>query len=287
MADSFDQRLAENYGALSAKLRQAADYVAAHPLDAATRSLRSVAIDSGLAPATFSRLARALNYDSFEDLREVIRRSIGRRVNSFSERAGRLQAELRDGRADFMAAHMEACLRNIQMLETMIDRAQLDATVDRLHNARKVLCLGALGSTGIVEYLAYMANFLAENWTIAGRMGASLGSAMAEIDARDALIVVTKPPFATHVIRAAKMAREQGASVIVITDTHACPALRHASHSFVVPSDSPHFFSSYTATLFLTETIVGMLAGRAGRPAMERIAEVEERNRRLEEVSDG
>ena len=53
---SIEDRISAQYGELSTKLRTAADYVAAHPVEVATRSLRSVAQSSGVSPATFSRL---------------------------------------------------------------------------------------------------------------------------------------------------------------------------------------------------------------------------------------
>ena len=98
---------------------------------------------------------------------------------------------------------------------------------------------------------------------------------------------MTKPPFASTAINAAREAHDAGAFVIVITDTHTCPALVFASAQFIVPTESRHFFSSYAATVVLCEGMIGMLAGRAGAPAMARIAEVELRNRRLSEVWAG
>lgn len=284
---SFEHRLAQNFDGLSARLRDAAEYVARNPVDIATRSLRTVAQDSGLAPATFSRMARAIGYDSFEDLREAMRTKIGRRVDSFAERAASLQKDHATGKTGFFDAHVGACMANLERMAADIDRDLLEAAVDRLHAARHVRLSGALGSTGVVEYMAYIADFCADNWSVIGRMGASLGSGLTGLDARDALIVVTKPPFSTRSIATAELAAERGAYVIVITDTHACPALRHASAGFVVPTDSPHFYSSYTATMVLVETMVGMLVGRAGPAARERIAQVEESNRRLSEVWAG
>ncbi len=287
MQGSFEQRLAERYDVLSTRLREAGDYVARNPVDTATRSLRAVAEESGLSPATFSRLARTLDYGSYEDLREGMRETIGRRVHSFADRADRLQGDESAGGAAFFDAHRTACLANLQGLADSIDRDELVATAERLAQARRVMLVGALGSTGVTEYMAYMASFLTDNWQMAGRMGASMGSALADLDDRDALVIVTKPPFARKALLAAEAAREQGAYVVVLTDSYACPALRQAHAGFLVPSDSPHFFSSYVATLFLVETIIGMLAHRAGPEATERIAQVEYRNRRLEEVGDG
>lgn len=284
--DPFDIRLAASYSTLSAKLRQAANYVVSNPVDIATRSLRAVAEDSNVAPASFSRMARALNYDSFEALREVVRTSIDRRVNSFSIRAEKLQSDHCHGKDEFLAAHTQACLDNIRNFSESINKAQLNETVDRLRNARKVSLLGVLGSTGAVEHMSYMANFIVDNWALVGQSGASLGAALVTLDKRDALIVVTKPPFAPYALHAAKLAYDSGVYVVVITDTHTCEALRYASSGFIVPSDSPHFFSSYTATTFLVETIIGMLAVRSGAEAGARIAKIEQNNRRLQEVCD-
>lgn len=287
MGEPFNIRLSASYVTLSAKLKQAADYVVANPVDTATRPLRFVAQESGLAPATFTRLARALDYNSFEALREDIRTTIGRQVNSFSARAERLQSQYDSGENDFTSVHMAACLENIHSFGEYLDRDQLGETVGRLHKARKVLLLGALGSTGIVQYMAYMANFLTDNWSVAGHMGSSVGSALATLDQRDAILIVTKPPFSSTVIHTAMLARERGVYVVVITDTHTCPALRFASSAFFVPTDSPHFFSSYTATMFLVETMIGMLASYTGKGAGKRIAMIENNNRRLQEVCDG
>ncbi|TCO71120.1 MurR/RpiR family transcriptional regulator [Rhodovulum euryhalinum] len=281
---SIEDKIAAEYAKLSAKLRDAADYVATNPVDVATRSLRSISTASGLAPATFSRLARALGFASYEEMRELSRNAVGRRYVSFSERVRRLQAEAETGRQPpFLTRQASACAANIEAMTRLIDPTRLEAAVDRLHRARSVVLFGALGSTGIVEYMAYTASYFAPNWQLAGRMGASLATAMADLSADDALIVLTKPPFARRAIRAAEMGRARGAYVLVMTDTHTCPALKWADQGFILPSDSPQFFSSYAASLVLAETIVGMLAARAGPAGKARIEEVEARNHHLEE----
>ena len=142
--------------------------------------------------------------------------------------------------------------------------------------------LGPLGSTGVAEYMSYIATFITDNWILAGRMGASLGSSLIGLSKKDTLIVITKPPFASSSIQAVSAAKDQGAYVVVITDTYACPALATASASFIIPTQSPHFFSSYVATLAFVESIVGALAVRGGKEALERIKTVELSNRRLD-----
>ncbi|MFY0679317.1 MAG: MurR/RpiR family transcriptional regulator [Thalassovita sp.] len=284
---SFEQQLTGKYALLSAKQKEAADYVVANPVDVATRSLRSISKDADLSPATFSRLATALGYDTYEDLRNVLRLSMEHRTVSLSHRVQAIQQRHDDGDQGFSTQHLTDCSANLRNLAGTIDTPLLEKCVDRLHQARKVLVTGALGSTGVAEYLTYLASFLTDNWSMASRMGASLASGLVGLSQEDVLIVITKPPFAIKSIKAAEEARAAGAFVIVLTDTHTCPALPFASASFIVPTDSQHFFSSYASTLVLCEIMIGMLAGRAGTPARDRIAEVEKRTRRLSEVWDG
>ena len=282
---SFEVRLAEKYENLSGALRQAARYLEENPVDVATRTLRSVSKDSGVSPAAFTRLVRALDYADFEALRDEFRDTIARKVDNFAHRAARLQEAYPADTSGFFAAHLAACQANLESV-SQIDHALLEQAAIRLSEARKVTLMGALGSTGIVEYLSYMANFCADNWSMASRMGASLGGGLTGLDDRDALLVVSKPPFSDRAIRAAKFASAKGVYVIVITDTHRCPALPAASAGFVLPTTSPHFYSSYVTTLFFVEALIGLIVSRAGEAAKARIAEVEETTQLLAEVWD-
>lgn len=284
MADTttLEDRIAAEYGSLSARLRAAADYVVANPLDMATRSLRQIAAASGLAPATFSRLARALGFASYEEMRDLARAAVGRGLPSFSEKAEQLQQAGEDA-TPFLHRQGAAVLANIETALRQVDPARLEAAVEVLHRARNVVVLGVLGSSGLAEYMGYMAGYFAGNWTIAGRIGASPASALQDLGPEDALLVITKPPFARRAILSAQMAASQGAYTIVLTDSHTCPALKQAQAGFILPSDSPQFFSSYAATVVLIETMIGMLVARSGPKAKARIEDVEARNRALDE----
>lgn len=281
-ADSIESRIAQNYGALSEKLRVAADYVVENPLDVATRSLRALSGASDVSPATFSRLARALDFDSFEHMREAFRIKMSDNVLTFSEKAERLRRES-NAQTTMLERQSMACIANIEALVRGTDEAQLNAAAKALASARAVKLFGALGSTGVVEYLAYLANYFAPNWSLTGRTGASLGADLAALGKGDVLFVVTKTPHVRRAVMAAKMAKKAGACVILITDFHFCPALPHADHSFIVASESPQFFSSYVATLVLIEALIAMIIASSPDDSTEAIRRVEHQNRALNE----
>ncbi len=286
LAASYQQRLAEHYADLSPRLREAGDYLVEHPLDVATRSLRALAEEARIAPATFSRLARALGYETFETLREAVRVQLSLKVSTFATRAKDLRENQQGASERLLLRSLETAQHNLDELVRGLESARLEDLVDVLHKARRVLIVGALGSTGIAEYAGYMANFLGEKWRLAGRMGASYGSALSEMDERDALLVITMTPSARVSVNATEIARRQGVHVTVITDGYASPALRHANTSVIIPGETPNFFNTYTTTVFFIEMLMAMLAQRAGPDVVERISEIERHNRALGEVVD-
>lgn len=276
--------IAASYAELSDSLRSAADFVVENRLDVATRSLRSVAASSGVSPASFSRLARALGYENYEELREEARRDIDPQSENYSTKARKIRMEAtQPGAQPFLSRQVDACLSNIGALIDDTDLAALNAAADRLATARKVVLIGALGSAGIADYFAYLVNWFADGWSVVGRNGVTLASALARLTKDDAVVVISKAPYASRSVRATKLASERGASVIVLTDSHAFPGLRYANDIFIQRSESPQFFESYAATVVLVEALAGMLVARAGPDAEARIQEIADENRLLEE----
>jgi DNA-binding MurR/RpiR family transcriptional regulator len=276
--------ISAHYAELSDTLRIAADYIAENQVEIATRSLRAVASASGVSPASYTRLARAIGFADYETLREQARTEITRRgKDSLQDRARRLRS---DPNQPLLPRQVSACINNIRALTDEIDPEMLDEAVDCLANSRKIVLIGALASAGFTDYFAYLAKWFDDRWVVAGRNGATLGSTLAGVDSRDTVLVVSKHPYAHRSVRSAEVAAASGAKVIVLTDSHAFPGLQYADFLFIQRTESPHFFSSYAATLVLIETITGMLVARAGSEAEARIQEVDKHNRLLDEFEN-
>ncbi|MEH6520191.1 MurR/RpiR family transcriptional regulator [Sulfitobacter sp.] len=265
---TIQDRINTSYAGLSDKLQIAAKFAAKNPVDIATRSLRSVAASTGVSPATFSRLARALGYADYEQMRQDGRETVERKMAPFSERAHALRlATSEQGSSTVLHRQATACISNIENLHNNIDPDRLNAAVQCLHDARTVLLIGAMGSAGIIDYFGYMAQWFKGNWKTVGRNGTELSPSLSRLGSDDVVFALAKAPYARRTIAALKTAREAGATTVVITDSRTSPALQFSNHSFVVSTESPQFFSSYAATLVLMETIISLLLARAGSEA--------------------
>ncbi|WP_415919570.1 MurR/RpiR family transcriptional regulator [Tateyamaria sp. SN6-1] len=277
-AATIEDRINGAYTGLSGKLQVAAKYVADNPVDIATRSLRAVAASSGVSPATFSRLARVLGYADYEQMREEGREAVERKISPFSERAhALLETTSGQGTRTILERQAVACRANIDALQHTIDPDRLSAAVQKLHDARTVLLVGAKGSAGIIDYFGYMAHWFKANWKTVGRNGTELSPALSRLGPEDVVFALAKSPYARRTIAALKVARDAGATTVVITDSRTSPALQFSDFGFVTSTESPQFFSSYAATLVLMEAIISLLLARVGpeAEAMIRAAEIQ------------
>jgi DNA-binding MurR/RpiR family transcriptional regulator len=109
---------------------------------------------------------------------------------------------------------------------------------------------------------------------------------LAFADARDVLIAITCKPYRTEVVAATDVAREQGMTVIGISDSPASPVVRRADHGFVVSVDTPQFFPSSVSTIALLETLLSFVIAAGSDEIVARVDRFHARRHALGIYSD-
>ena len=123
-AGSVKAAIADQYAHLSGALQAAADYVAENRFEVATRSLRSIASDCGLSPTSFSRMARAIGYQDYEQLRDRAREELADQSIHFSNKA---QQPHSDTKQPLLPRQVKACVHNIEALVSDNLNSQLES----------------------------------------------------------------------------------------------------------------------------------------------------------------
>lgn len=284
--ETIQDRIRHRYVELSPSLRRAADLVMEQPLEIATRSLRQIASESNLTPPTLSRLARALGYEDYGDLRDQCRNEASRREMSFAEKADALFA-LDDSpyatQGGFLLAQAKSSIANITALIESVDLVRLAAAADELAKARHVLLVGSMSGAAFMAYTNYVASIASGNWAMLDLPRSTNSSALLSLTDADVVLALSHRPYSRQTVNAVKIAHKAGAKVVAITDNPASPLLQHSNHSFIVNVESPQFFPSHVATLVLLESLLGMIVRRQGKDAQTRMAAIENLNRALGE----
>jgi len=104
---------------------------------------------------------------------------------------------------------------------------------------------------------------------------------VAKAGPEDVLVALTFKPYRSEVVDAVSCARAQGAAIVALTDSRSSPIAVAARHAFVVPTETPQFFTSTVAAAALLETLMAFVIADA---APEVVASIERFHRRRHDL---
>lgn len=273
---SLIDRLTAAYPELSPQLRQAAKFVLDTPTEIAIKSMRRVAAEAGVAPSTMLRLAKTIDFASYEIFRKPFQEAMRERGNGFGNRAKWLQklAERSDSGA-LLSSMAQADIANVESAfqsnepKTFVNAAKL------IRSARQAFVVGTGGAYGFAHYFHYVGRMALPNLRMASVDSGSLIDDLVDLGPSDATVAVAMRPYSSATVRAAAFARERGARVIAITDSRSSPLARGAACLLMTPTQSPQFFPSYTAATAVLETLAAFIVSGGDKRTVAKIADVE------------
>lgn len=282
-AEEVLQALTEAHPGFSPQLRLAARFIIDQPREVGVNSMRQLAARAEVHPNTLVRLAQAIGFEGYDELRERFRDFVVTgTLGGFGERARWLARLEREGGTAALVAEMAgATIGNLEELWQRQGPDALDAAADRLLSAGKVMVLGVGAAESLAAQFAYVARMAF------GHVHAIPTRATLETDdiqwlgPGDVLLAMTFQPYRTETLAAVSEALDKGAEVVGITDSTASPLARTATQALIAPTHTPQFFVSNVAIAALLETLIAVMVARAGDEARARIEEFHARRQDL------
>ncbi|MGC6454458.1 MAG: MurR/RpiR family transcriptional regulator [Candidatus Puniceispirillaceae bacterium] len=267
----------ERADSLSPQLRQAADFVAANPIEVSFRSMRYIAGKTGLAPPTFSRLARSLGFDSYESLKDACRLAAKDTYSGYHDRAEALRVghAAGDDSAAFHVAYGQQSMRNIN--ETMVNTgpAVIERVAQLALGARRVFINAQMGQRHIGSYAGYVASLAFDNWDVLGVEPSSIASQVRRLGTEDVMICLSVMPYATATLSLATAGREAGCRIVAITDSPESPLSAISDETLLAATANQHFFASQIGALYLLEAIIGLMVAKSGETIQANLQKTE------------
>ena len=271
-------RLDAAYERLGPRLKIAARYVLDHPDDVALYSMRTLAERAGVAPATLSRLARAIQCEDYETFRHSYRALVAGRHDPEASFAGRARALKADAgnRKEAMRDQAEAVVGNIDAFLTCGLSGEVSArAADILISARSVQVVGMMSGFSLAIYAHYVASMAFPNWSLLRTQGGSIANSLYDLSEEDAVIAFSSEPYSRATVVACQDARAAGVKVVAVTDRRSAPLARIADVALVAPADSPHYFPSIAAQVTVIEGLLSTMLKRAGPETLTKIETIE------------
>lgn len=270
------QQLDDRFASLSPELQRAARWVREHPAELGLQSMRQSARAAGVSPATMTRLARALAFDSFDAMRRPAMAALARSVGQPAAQRPEPADDLAGGLA---SALQQAQAANVASVLARNPPAKLLAAARGILVARQVLFLGLRASFGVAHQLRYTCDWLRPGTSLATDPGGAWADQLAELGSSDLLVAVSQAPYTVQTVQAAQQLRARGVQVLALTDSALSPLAREASTVLLFDTASPSFFHSQVGAQALSEVLMAAVAEQGGPAVLQRLAE---RQRRLQ-----
>jgi len=272
----LNRPIVEAFDALSPQLQTAARYMLDRPDDVALLSMREQARRAGVPPATMTRLAKRLGLEGYDEVRALYAGAVRDGTLGFAGKAGvQVEAQkLRGERA--LAADMALTLsRQIARLAETPTLDRLADAAGRLHQARRIYCLGLRSCHGIAWHFHYMLSLLGDKTVMLDDAGGTGLDALRDAGPNDVVLAASVEPYARATIEAARYAATEGVPVVALTDSEVSHLAQIAVAVIPAATESPSFFHTMTPLLAVAEILAALVAGRSGQKALDALTRTE------------
>src|SRR5690606_6080812 len=242
------------------------------PLDVPVASMRKIAEQAGVQPATLLRLAKSLGYAGWPELKAVFVQAMQQSPKRYADRARELMRGKQPRNA--VARAVTAQADNIRLNETTNAQA-LPRAVQLLARARQVHVAGFRASHAPAFLFQYQYRLFRPSVTLLRGDAGTLEMELRALGKGDMVVIVGFAPYSNEALRVAQAARAAGCRILAICDSAVAPIALQADCVLLFATDTPSFFPSSAAASALVELLIEQLLAKAGKQAVSRIEAAE------------
>lgn len=260
------QRIARLLPTLTRAQRRMADYVLAHPLQAATQTIDELASALGVSVATANRFARALEFDGYPQFRAALVlgfESALALVDKVRQQVGRPV-----GDAGVFALTLSEIGANVERTRRALDPESCRQAVAAIGAAQRIAIAG-YGSSGWLAGLLHrtLEPYCRQVHLLASLEGPGYGArVLSGLGPADLLIAIAFPRYSADTVFLARRAHQAGVPLLALTDKRSSPLAPLASVSLYAASESSYFVNSECSTLALIEALASAVAHHSRDP---------------------
>ena len=218
--------------------------------------------------STVVRFAAELGYDGYPAMRKTLQEMIRSKLTTIQ----RIEVSNdRIGDHDILSMVVQSDIEKIRMSLEEINREDFSAAVDAIVKARRIYILGVRSSNTLSSFLSFYFNLIFEDVRhVQTTLPSEMFEQLLRVREGDVVIGISFPRYSTRTVRAMEYARDQGATVVAITDSELSPLADSASYKLFAKSDMASFVDSLVAPL----SIINALIVAVGRKKNEEVSAI-------------
>jgi DNA-binding MurR/RpiR family transcriptional regulator len=237
--------------------KDVAQYIVDHLDEAAFQTAEELARRANTSSSTVVRFSQALGFEGFPELQQAARDEYRRRVGG-----GAVGGEMLVAAAPLFSldhTEFEAALAadhvNVEDTAHKLSRSDVEAAVDAIVSAEKVLIAGTDQMAFFASYLRHLLMLLDLRAEIVASPSQEALGRLSRIDATTLVVGLSAGRPHPLITRTMKLARHRKATTLAITDATLSEVARLARIRLYYSSNTPAFVRSHTALLSLIQAL--------------------------------
>lgn len=215
------QAVRHAYDELTKSQKRIAEAIVDDPEFVAFATVDKMASRLDVSPSTVVRFTYRLGLSGYQDLQERVRTIVRGQMRTAVGDGE--EAEVLDHLGDTaMRRSLEQDLDHLRRTVAGLEPGTLEAAVDLLSGARRILVSGDGTAYGVAHFLTLALDRTRGQVDLVRADGDSVGR-LVDVGSDDAMVAFTFPPYATTVLQTVRSAKGRGVRVIGVTDSPISP----------------------------------------------------------------
>jgi DNA-binding MurR/RpiR family transcriptional regulator len=255
--------------------KDVAQYIVDHLDEVAFQTAEELARRANTSSSTVVRFSQALGFEGFPELQGSAREEYRRRVaaglatangNGPTAAAPLFSLDQSEFETAVAADHV-----NVEETARRVSRRDVEAAIDAISQARRVLIAGTDQMAFFASYLRHLLMLLDLQADLVASPSQEALSRLGRIDAETLVIGLSAGRPHPLVVRAMKLARHRKARTVAITDATLSEVAKLAQVRLYYSSNSPAYVRSHTALLSMIQALAYGVYGRDAEQYADRI----------------
>lgn len=259
----------------SPQMKVAAKYILDNPTAFGLDSIRETARKAHVSTYTFVKIAKYLDFDSFEDLRKPYRHALVASSSSAVEKDWLVELRRQSEAGQIYA---DAAENTLSIVGNSLERQQLqelENIVEMLISARSVYLTAVRSSYSVAYYLYYVGRMALPTLQLIPRHQNSAIDDLNDASTGDVLIAITVTPYSRETIEACEFAKKRGVKLVLLTDSPVVSPDLEPDYTLVASVLSTHHFGCFSGMMAMVELLIALLMKKGGDSALKRIKSYE------------
>jgi len=246
--------IAARFEEFSRSQKDVAQYIVDHLDEAAFQTAEELARRASTSSSTVVRFSQALGFEGFPELQQAAREEYRRRRGENGSPVVPATRLFSLDHTKFEAA-LAADHVNVEDTAQKVSRKSVEAAIDAVVSAEKVLIVGADQMAFFASYLRHLLMLLDLRAEVVASPSQEALGRLSRIDAGTLVIGLSAGRPHPLITRTMKLARHRKAPTMAITDATLSEVARLARIRLYYSSNSPAFVRSHTALLSVIQAL--------------------------------